>query len=570
MSCVLPVMNAARRTSPDPTGIGPTDIASSDFLVTAAERVGAAYPDLFVHQRSGVAFLLSRRRAVLADDMGLGKTRTAIVAAREQSPDGPYLVICPAGLKLNWEREIRMVEPGASVQVLSTEPLDASARWVVVNYDRLNRHVDDLAAVGFPVVIIDEAHAIKNDSARTKRTLRLVSPGGPDAVYLLTGTPITNRPRDLFNLLKAIDHPLGKSFYRYAKRYCNAVDNGYGLDTNGASNLDELSSVVAGVMLRRAKSEVLDLPEKVRTWLPIDLPTGRVGSLEQRALDYLADNPARSGPTWGTFLGMLNKSRHALAVAKATPTADFVGDLVEAGQKVVVFTGYTAVVDTLRDRFGDAAVVVTGEIASDARQVAVDRFQADPNIRVFIGNLAAAGVGITLTAGDHVVFNDLDWVPANHWQAEDRIHRIGRRSTSFVTYLYTPGTLDGFVAGLLEQKAAMVARVEADAAAQSTLIDAVVRLASEAEPGSAATTEPQRPTMGLLSETLALLEQFRADSASAVDASTQSGVRVFTFPSSRDPKVVYTTELVNGVATCDCPGFSYGGNCKHAREALRS
>ena len=105
-----------------------SDVLSADFLVNAAERVGAAYPDLFPHQRTGVAFLLSRRRAILADDMGLAKTRTAIVAAREQAPDGRFLVICPATLKLNWEREIKMVEPDADVQVLEKDEPRTDAR----------------------------------------------------------------------------------------------------------------------------------------------------------------------------------------------------------------------------------------------------------------------------------------------------------------------------------------------------------------------------------------------------------------------------------------------------------
>ena len=544
------------------------DIFSAEFLITAAERVGAAYPDLFPHQRTGVAFLLSRRRAILADDMGLGKTRTAIVAAREQAPTGPFLVICPASLKLNWEREIHMVEPGAHVQVLDTDDPDPAARWVVVNYDRLARFEDALSRLTFAVVVLDEAHYIKNDSARSKRSLRLVD-AAEHATYLLTGTPMTNRPRDLFNLLKAVRHPASKSFFSYAKRYCAATHNGYGLNTDGASNLDELSQLMAGIMLRRAKSEVLDLPEKVRTWLPTPVPVSRVGGLEERALRYLSEHPQRSGPTWVTFLGMLNKARHALAVLKATPTADFVGDLVEAGQKVVVFTGYTGVVDVLRERFGDRAVVLTGETDTDARQVAVDRFQADPEVRVFIGNLQAAGVGITLTAGDHVVFNDLDWVPANHWQAEDRIHRIGRVGTSFVTYLYAPETLDGFVADLLEHKARLVEQVEAASAAQASLIESVVDMAvsgaATSTPGSMV-SEPERPTMGLLEETLALLEQF----GEATAASLQSGVVTRTFTSSRDASVTYTVELVNGVAVCDCPGFTYGGNCKHARETLRS
>ena len=564
----MPKRSASATDSPDPTG--------ADFLVTAAERVAIAYPDLYRHQTSGVAFLLSRQRAILADDMGLGKTRTAIVAAREQSVEGPFLVICPASVKLNWRREILAVEPDADVQVLDTDAVRDDARWVVVNFDRLARHQADLLECQFDVVIVDEAHAIKNDSARSKRTLELLGShkgalpcDGPAAVYLLTGTPMTNRPRDLFNLLKAVRHPLATSFYAFAKRYCAARDNGYGLDTSGASNLEELSQVMAGVMLRRLKSEALDLPEKVRTWMPLEVPTGRVGGAERRALDYLGANPARSGPTWMTFLGLLNKARHDLALTKARATADFVTDCVEAGQKVVVFTAYTGVVDTLLERFGPTAVSITGSDSAGAREQAVERFQNDDDVRVFVGNIHAAGTGITLTAASHVVFNDLDWVPANHWQAEDRIHRIGQTKTAFVTYLYAPGTLDEFVASLLETKAAIVGVVEAEAATQSSLIDAVVGLAVHGvrdhgtEPAVAAAEH--RPTMGLLEETLNLLEQF----GQTASASLQSGVERHEFTSASKPGVVYTVELINGVAVCDCPGFTYGGNCKHARQVLR-
>ncbi|MFZ9628618.1 MAG: SNF2-related protein [Ilumatobacteraceae bacterium] len=536
---------------------------SAEFLVAAAERVRKGYPGLFNHQCSGVAFLLSRPRAILADDMGLGKTRTSIVAAREHSPDGPFLVICPASLKLNWEREIHMVEPDADVQVLDKQPPRDDARWTVVNYDRLGRHIDELEALHFEVVIVDEAHYIKNKSARSRRVMSLVErPGGPSGVYLLTGTPMANRPRDLFQLLKAVRHPASRSFYHYARRYCDGRNNGYGLDSTGASNLDELSKVVAGVMLRRGKAEALDLPEKVRSWIPVEVPVKRIKSIEARALDFLAANPAREGASWITFLGMLNKARHELAMLKATPTADFVGDLVEAEQKVVVFTSYTGVVDALMERFGDKAVSLTGSTPTTQRQAVVDRFQNDPSIRVFVGNLTAAGVGITLTAATHVVFNDLDWVPANHWQAEDRIHRIGQTSTAFVTYTYAPDTLDGFVSAMLETKARMVQQVEATSVAQSTMLDEVVSLVLSGEAPSApgGTAEPATPTMGLARSMLELLEEF----APAIE----TGVREHHFASSRDPRTVYDVTVVNGTATCTCPGFQHGSTCWHIKAVL--
>ncbi|MFM8312361.1 MAG: SNF2-related protein [Ilumatobacteraceae bacterium] len=558
----------SRTTTPESAATALPSSASADFLVAAAEHVRQQYPSLYNHQCSGVAFLLSRRKAILADDMGLGKTRTAIVAAREQSPDGPFLVVCPATLKLNWEREIHMVEPGADVQVLAKESPRADARWTIVNYDRLGKFASELADLPFAVVVLDEAHYIKNRSARTKHAMTLLAGDRePDGVYLLTGTPMTNRPRDLFQLLKAIGHPASRSFYKFARRYCGAYDNGFGLDSNGASNLDELSMVVAGVMLRRAKSEALDLPEKVRSWVPVDVPVQRIKGYETRALDYLTANPAREGSTWFTFLGLINKARHELALVKARATADFVTDLVESGQKVVVFSGYTGVVDTMLERFGDQAVSLTGSTSTTQRQAVVDRFQTDDSVRVFVGNIQAAGVGITLTAGTHVVFNDLDWVPANHWQAEDRIHRIGQTATAFVTYIYAPDTLDSFVAAMLEAKAEMVATVESASVTHSTMLDDVVDLALSGEKApllvgsSRQTAEPTTPTMGLQRTMLQLLEQFGTE--------IESGVAEYRFASSSNPKVRYTATLDNGTATCTCPGFEYGSTCWHVKSVLR-
>lgn len=542
------------------------DTATADFLIAAAERVTAGYPDLFRHQATGVAFLLSRRRAILADDMGLGKTRTAIVAAREQAPDGRMLVICPASMKYGWLREIAVIEPDAAVALLGSDAPGDPVRWTVVNYDRLARHAEWLMELRPDVVIVDEAHFIKNRSARSNRTLSLIAANAGAAAYLLTGTPMTNRPRDLFNLLKAVEHPAAKSFYSFAQRYCAAIDNGYGLQTDGASNVDELAQVISGVMLRRMKDEVLDLPEKVRTWLPIEISADRVRSLEEQALEYLAANPARQGETWIHFLGLLNKARHRLATAKAPETARFVADLIEGGQKVVVFTSYQAAVDRILKDFDGMSVALTGSHSSEERDEAVQRFQSDDSVRVFVGNLQAAGTGITLTAGTHVVFNDLDWVPANHWQAEDRIHRIGQTQPTFATYLSAPGTLDEFVAQLLEAKAALVGVVERESEARSTMVANLVDAALDGvDPYAAGPARTEtRHTVGLLEETLALLQQFAPAELTAI----QQGVSVHTFPSSSSPGTSYTVEVINGVARCDCPGFSYRGNCRHSREAL--
>lgn len=556
------------------TGPGPVP-PSAEVLADLAGRVAAAYPDLYAHQRAGVAFLLSRRRAILADDMGLGKTRQAIIALREGVPAGPYLVVCPAAVKLNWRREIHLVEPDADVHVVgSGAGFEAGHRWTVVTYELLGRCETEALAVPWAGVVVDEAHYIKNRSQRAARVLRLLgadATSGPTAAYLLTGTPMASRPRDLFHLLRAVRHPLATSFYAYATRYCAAYDNGWGLDSRGASNLEELARLVSGVMLRRTKDEALDLPEKVRTWLPVDVRTDRARALEERALHYLEEHPARGGPTWVRFLGLLNRARHALAVAKAPATVGLVADLLDGGHKVVAFTNYTEVVDRYRREFGSAAVAVTGEHTATQRQDAVDALQGDPAVRLLVGNLKAAGVGVNLTAASHVVFNDLDWVPGNHWQAEDRIHRIGQTSATFATYCYAPGTLDGYVAALLEEKARTIGVLEAEAATSATLLDAVVEGAltgdaRDREPGVG--SDPARvapaPTLGVLEDTLDLWAGARR---ATILSDPYAADRVIEVESRSKPGVTYEVRVSGGVVTCTCPGFAYRGNCAHARDA---
>lgn len=551
-----------------PHAVAPSD----EVLSEAAKQVGRAYPDLFAHQRTGVTFLLARRRAILADSMGLGKSRTAIVAAREAAPDGPYLVVCPASLKLNWRREIRMVEPGATVQVVpEPDGWRPNARWTVVNYDLLGRHEADLLSTPWAGILVDEAHYVKNDSQRTARLLRMLGVGSgkapvaePEVIYLLTGTPMGNRPRDLFNLLKAVRHPLAASFHAYTTRYCAAFDNGYGLDTNGASNLGELAELVSGVMLRRTKDEALDLPPKLRTWQPVEVTSKEVARLEGRALDYLAKNPSRSGPTWISFLGLLNRARHALALAKVPATIEAIRERVEAGDKVVVFTSYTAVVDALRDAFGPALVSITGDDAMAERQGAADALQDDPSVRVLAGNLRAAGVGLNLTAAAHVVFNDLDWVPGNHWQAEDRIYRIGQTRTALVTYLYAPGTLDDFVAALLEAKARNIGVLEDEAARRASVLEDVLHALADGRRPRLTATEPDltvsERSVGLLEQTLDLLARARRGLGAVTSA--EQVVRV---PSSSRRGQFHTVTVANGIARCSCEGFTYRGNCSHAR-----
>jgi SWI/SNF-related matrix-associated actin-dependent regulator 1 of chromatin subfamily A len=532
---------------------------------------------LYPHQIDGVSFLQHHGRVILADDMGLGKTRQAIVALREACPEGTLLVICPASLKLNWEREIRLVEPDATIEVIGVARhgvLDGIApRWVIVNYDLLARNAGPLSEVPWAGVIVDEAHFIKNASQRTSQVLKIIgatgdSPGRhvPRQVYLLTGTPMPNRPRDLFNLLRATGHPSARSFLSFAKRYCDAYRNDYGWVTTGASNLAELNLLLKEVMLRRKKDDVLDLPPKIRTWVPVAISGESAARAQASFANWFVASDA-SRPNDHAFLAHLTKLRLALHKAKHAACAERIRDVLETGQKVIVFTCYTEGVTRHKKSLGDAAVTITGADSAEQRLAAVDAFQKDPAVRVILCNLIAGGVGITLTAGTHVIFQDLDWVPANHLQAEDRCYRLGQTERVTVEYLIADGTLDGYIATLLETKLKLIQAVEAD-----TVPDASILAELQA-------------TMQRLGP--ALLQEGKASGAEGASATRIAAIGemvghlakdspiveigMWEFPSSRDPSKKHRVTFGSaGHLECTCEGFQYRGECSHVRQVRKT
>ena len=434
---------------------------------------------LYPHQADGVAFLISKGRAILGDDMGLGKTRTAIVGMQIAAPTGMILVVCRASLKLNWRREIRMVDPEAKVEVVGIPDRKlAELRWVIVNYDLLAKNAERLHGIPWSGVILDEAHFIKNNSQRTSHCLKLLGVSndarspliGPRQVYLLTGTPLTNRPKDLFNLLRCVGHPSARSFISFAKRYCDAYKNDYGWVTTGASNLEELNLLMKEVMLRRKKDEVLDLPPKIRSWVPLAIESAAALNAQRSFAQWFAASDA-SRSNDKDFLARLTKVRVALYKAKHRAVKERVRDVIATGQKVIVFTAFTDGLRKHKAVFGDECVTISGANTAEQRTLAVDHFQSDPRVRVAVCNIVAGGVGVTLTAATHVIFQDLDWVPANHLQAEDRAYRMGQTERVTVEYMLADGTLDVYIADLLETKIRLIGVVEADELPNTSVLD---------------------------------------------------------------------------------------------------
>lgn len=426
-------------------------------------RVSGLGGELYPFQQMGVKFLdCAGGRAILADEMGLGKTVQALAYLQHRPELRPAVIVCPASLKQNWFRELRKwLKINDTVKIIDgREAYDLSLEGVaiiIINWDILDgsnqksswkqKIIDWKPAI----VIADEAHYMKNRKAIRSKAMQEIANAVP-RVILMTGTPVTNRPSELFPLLNAVDSRSWPNFFRYAKRYCNAHQTYFGWDFSGASNLDELHEIIKPYVMRRLKSQVLkDLPAKRRATVELKFDDYLLNDYED-ALEAARDVIERKG-TQAEHLVMIEKAKQICVKAKLPAVRDWVFDsFIETGEKVVLFATHHETIDILMKSFGDVAVKLDGRDNDKSRQEAIDRFQNDPSCLVFVGNIKAAGVGITLTAASNVAFVEFAWTPGDMTQAEDRIHRIGQEESVTAWYLVASGTIDVDIVNLLESK----------------------------------------------------------------------------------------------------------------------
>lgn len=451
---------------------------AQDCTIEIPAPEGRAY---LPYQKAGIRFCrdlyaTGKTGALIADEMGLGKTIQAIGLINLDSSIKRVLVICPATLKVNWSRELSkwLTRPlKVGIQNAGETWLGDLVDVLIINYDILSRYADKLNAGNWDLKVSDEAHYAKNPKAARSKALF----GIPAKRKLaLTGTPILNRPVELFPILKDLDKSAWGNWLRYVERYCAAVRTGYGWDVSGASNLDELQTKLRGsVMVRRLKKDVLtELPAKRRQVVELDA-TGcdevidaekQIFETRRETLDLLrarvelakasedraeyegAVEALREGQ--GALFAEMAKLRHETVLKKLPQVIGYVEDALDGNGKLIAFGHHLDGIAQLKAKFPGAAVV-TGGMSSEEKMAEVDRFQNDPACKLFIGN-DAAKEGLTLTASSHVVFFELDWVPGNLSQKEDRAHRIGQKDSVLVTHLVLEGSLDAVMAKRLIEK----------------------------------------------------------------------------------------------------------------------
>ena len=431
------------------------------------------------HQKEAIETLAAHDKYILADDMGLGKTTSTVIAALESGAER-VLIVCPASLKINWMREIQNYTD-KSISIIEGKKWE-SADFVIINYDILKNFHDTkdkeesvILQEGFDLVVVDEAHYIQNVQAkRTKLINDIINRIGK--VWLLTGTPMTSRPINYYNLLNLVESPVAYNWMAYVIRYCEGyqfnVGNRKVWNVNGSSNLLELRDRTKTHVLRRLKEDILDLPDKILTPVYLNLKSKEYEELMGEYYNWMEDENEKKSLT--VQFSKLMKVRQVIAENKIKETCEIAENIIEQGKKVIIFTNFTDTLNRIASHFGKSAVTLDGKMSKPARQHSVDQFQENDKIKVFVGNLKAAGVGITLTAAEAVIMNDLSFVPSDHSQAEDRAYRYGQKSNVSVFYPIFENSIESIIYNILSQKKNIFETVMGDNEGKGDIMEEII------------------------------------------------------------------------------------------------
>uniref|UniRef100_A0A7N6A441 Zinc finger, RAN-binding domain containing 3 n=1 Tax=Anabas testudineus TaxID=64144 RepID=A0A7N6A441_ANATE len=427
---------------------------------------------LMPFQREGVEFALSRGGRL----MGLGKTVQAIAVAYAFRQEWPLLVVVPSSLKYPWieelERWIPELQPG-DINLVENKSHNmgiSSSKVTVLGYGLLTTDartlVEALSRQRFAVVVVDESHYLKSrNAARTKILVPLIQ--SAKRAILLTGTPALGRPEELFMQIDALYPKRFGTWTDYAKKYCNAHYRYFGprrqWDCRGASNLDELHQRLSQIMIRRLKADVLtQLPPKIRQRIPFDLPKEAAKEASasfaewERLMKGLGSGVVAMDNPFTEVMGLVTQMYKQTAIAKAGAVKDYIKMMLEAEQlKFLVFAHHLTMLQACTEAVIEAKagyIRIDGSVPSSERIQLVHKFQTDPETRVAILSIQAAGQGLTFTAASHVVFAELYWNPGHIKQAEDRAHRIGQTCSVNVHYLIAKGTFDTVMWSMLNRK----------------------------------------------------------------------------------------------------------------------
>ena len=407
---------------------------------------------LYDFQIEGINFGIEHHcRFLLADEMGVGKTIQAISLSYIYRDSWPVLIICPGSMKYLWKSEIRawlgLKEHRINIINTSKQKLSSEAYFYIISYDLVRNILKKLKSMSFDFVILDEAHSVKNrESIRAKTILPIAVRA--KRLIIMTGTPLLAKPYEGYPLLYALRPDLFCYFKKFAYRYCDPQPTPFGINWSGASNTKELHWIISTLMVRRLKRDVLNrLPPKRRQKVFIKTDNKIIEEIKKVRINIKGTK------------GILD-SYSLTGKAKVEGVYEFVSDLLETGEKFIVFAYHYEMLDKLEFLMKERKIEyirIDGGTQQDRRYDYVNNFQQNKNCKVAILSIIAASTGITLTSAHIVIFAELTWTPSIMIQAEDRAHRIGQKSNFVdIKYLYGPETLDDFILDKLQKKLTIV------------------------------------------------------------------------------------------------------------------
>jgi SNF2 family DNA or RNA helicase len=460
-------------------------------------------------QSLGVAMIENNAgNSLLADDMGLGKTIQALAYLQLHPELRPVIIVCPASLKLNWKVEAEKWLSIAHCQVLSGTKafsLNNSGNNIfIINYDILPDWNEEILKIKPEVLIADECHKFKNNTAQRTKAVKSLSKHIPNLLFL-SGTPIENRPIEIYNAWKILDPAHCPNYFTFGQRYCNAKHNGFGWDFSGASNIPELHQKLSEtIMIRRLKKDVLtELPDKIYSFLPLEIDNEKeyqfaendfiqfirnrvevdlrakynmesdLFSINKERLTELQDIAANKASS-AEILTKIETLKQVAVRGKLKQAITWVNDFLESDQKLVIFAHHKFVIDLLIQEFSNISVKIDGSTALQDRQANINTFQNNSRCKICIIS-EAGGEGITLTAASNMLILEWPWTPGKLEQIVSRIHRIGQKNSVNIHQAVAIHTIEEKIINLLDEKRkvvnAVLDGVETDSS--SLLIDLI-------------------------------------------------------------------------------------------------
>lgn len=434
---------------------------------------------LYPFQHKGLEWLQSvNGRGILADEMGLGKTIQILAWLFHNPKIRPVLIAMTAGAKLVWRDELKKWLPGEDIQVIygrGDHKIEESI--CLINFDIIfdteviKKKKDGkliekkigiprkfLTEIPFKAVILDEAHNLSSENSfRTQAVKELVKK--TPHLIAATGTPIKNRPIELFPLLNMIDPAKWPSKWIYAKNFCDLSYNGFGWDYSGSSNEDQLNEKLQGTMLRRLKEDYLtELPKKIRTIIPIEL--NKTDELKYRKKENELIHGLDESSDGAKQLSIIEKLKQLAIDFKLKYILKWIDNYLTQNKKLVVFSHHRHVVNLINDYYQTSCTTVIGGCSAKKRLKAVEAFQKDPSIKIFNGSIKACKEAITLTAASATLTTEFLWEPKDHEQAEDRVHRIGSEHDSIQAfYPVLDNSIEMKIAELLDSKIKNISKI---------------------------------------------------------------------------------------------------------------